>query len=154
MLSTVREVWRPTSPQTLSVPRWTHDGGEHREPVSDVPREGAPPVSIRERVQAIGTAMISDDPAPALLRKHEVMLSGLLSHINKAVTGAEIAYKKKLAELRGQCKTAAEAKMQAEATQEFADWLEAEATKDSAMEMLRTFRSTLKSVSDEMRMQR
>ncbi len=111
-------------------------------------------MTIRDRVQEIGTVMLSSEPSPAVARRNEVMLSGLLAHINRAVTGSEIAYKRKLNELRGECKTAAEAKMKAEATEEFGDWLEAEATKDSAMEMLRTLRSYGRSLSDEMRLQR
>lgn len=110
--------------------------------------------SIRARVQAIGSAMLDGDPSPQDARRHEVMLSGLLSHINRAVTNSEVFYKRKLAELRGQCKTAAEARMQAEATQEFADLLEAKTTRDSALEMLRTLRSFGRSLSDEMRLSR
>lgn len=111
-------------------------------------------MSIRERVQAIGTEMLAGDPTPADARRHEVMLSGLLAHINKAVTGSEIAYKRHLAQWRSQCKTAAEATMQAETSQEYADWAEAKATRDSAMEMLRTLRSFGRSLSDEMRLQK
>ena len=111
-------------------------------------------MSVRERVSAIGSAMLSGDPSPADARKHEITLSGLLSHINKAVTGAEVAYKRRLAVIRMGVETAAEAKMQAEATQEFADWAEAKATKESALEMLRTLRSALRSQTEEMRMAR
>jgi len=119
-----------------------------------VSSESASPVTIRDRVQEIGTVMLTGDPSPATARHNEVMLSGLLAHINRAVTYSEINYKRKLNDIRGECKTAAEAKMKAEATGEFADWLEAESTKDSAMEMLRTLRSYGRSLSDEMRLQR
>jgi hypothetical protein len=110
--------------------------------------------SIRERVHEIGTAMVSGDPSPAEARQHEVALSGLLSHINRAVIGAELAYKKKLAELAMTSKSAASARMHAEATPEFAEWLEAKVTRESALEMLRTLRSFGRSLSDEMRLQR
>lgn len=108
-------------------------------------------MSIRERVQQIGSAMVDGDPSPAEARNHEVMLSGLLSHINKAATSTEIAYKRKFAELRKTSDSAASAKIEAEATQEYADWIEAEATKDSAKHMLRALANFTRSLSDEMR---
>jgi hypothetical protein len=110
--------------------------------------------SIRERIHEIGIAMVSGDPSPAEARKHEVMVAGLLEHINKAVTGAEVAYKKKLSLCRSECESASDAKIEAEASEQFADWLEAKTTRDSAMEMLRTLRSFGRSLSDEMRLQR
>ena len=108
-------------------------------------------MSIRDRVQEIGSKMLAGDPSPQEARNHEIVLSGLLSHINKAVTGAEVAYKRKLNAIRYECKSVADAKLQAEATPEFADWLEAEATRDSAKSMLSTLRSFLRSQSEEMR---
>ena len=111
-------------------------------------------MSIRERVQQIGSEMLSGDPSPADARRHEVMLAGLLSHINKAVSGAEIAYKRKFAALRAECASAADAKIQAEASDEYAELAEAKQTYDSAKQMLVTLRSTGRSLSDEMRLQR
>ncbi len=111
-------------------------------------------MSIRERIAEIGVAMLKGDPSPAQVRDHEVTLAGLLSATNKALTGAELAYKRKLAEIRGTVKTAAEARMLAEATDQYADLIEAKAAKDSVMEMLRTCRSHQRSLSEEMRMTR
>ena len=109
---------------------------------------------IRERVQAIGVQMLAGDASPSEIRNYEVQLSGLLAATNKALTGAELAYKRKLASTRALVKTAAEARMQAEAGDEYADLVDAKATKDSVMELLRTCRSHQRSLSDEMRMQR
>lgn len=111
-------------------------------------------MTIRDRVQAIGAAMATGDASPADLRTNEIMLAGLLSHINKAMIGAEVAFKRTLNELRGSSKSAAEAKMQAEATPAFADYLEARATYDSAKQMLVTLRSVGRSVSEEMKFTR
>ena len=102
----------------------------------------------------IGVEMLSGDPSPADARRNEIMLSGLLAHINKAMTGAEVAYKRQLAECRRGCETAAEAKMQAEASPAYAEFVEAKATRDSAVEMLRTLRSFTRSLGEEMRLQR
>ena len=111
-------------------------------------------MSIRDRVQQIGVLMLAGDPAPSEIRNYEVQLAGLLAATNKALTGAQLAYNRKLAETRAMVKTAAEAKMQAEAGDEYADLVEAKATKDSVMELLRTCRSAQRSLSDEMRMTR
>jgi hypothetical protein len=109
-------------------------------------------VSIRERVADIGKAMLSGDPSPADVRQYEVQLAGLLTAVNKNLTGAQLAYNRKLVALRVECKSAADAKLQAEATDEMADLLEAKGARDSVMELLRTCRSSLRSVSDEMRL--
>lgn len=111
-------------------------------------------MSIRDRVQQIGTEMLAGDPSPADARRHEVMLSGLLAHINKALAAAEVDYKRHLNELRAGAKTAADAKMQAEASPAYEHFAEAKATRDSAMEMLRTLRSFTRSLGDEMRLGR
>ena len=111
-------------------------------------------MTIRDRVQSIAEAMAADDPPPADLRRYEVVLSGLLSHIHKHVASSEVSYKRILATYRGQYETAAEAKMHAEATDQYREWRESVAVKDSTQEMLRTLRSTLRSQSEEMRMTR
>ena len=111
-------------------------------------------MSIRDRVAAIGVQMLAGDPAPSEIRNYEVQLAGLLTAVNKALTGSQLAYNRKLATVRGESKTAADAKLQAEATQEYSDLLEAKSAKDSVMELLRTCRSAGRSLSDEMRMQR
>ena len=111
-------------------------------------------VNIRERVQAIGKEMLAGDPTPSEARNNEIILSGLLAHINKAATASEVAYKKKFAELRRTCDSAATAKIEAEATQEYEEFLEAEATSDSAKHMLRTLGNFTRSLSEELRLQR
>lgn len=111
-------------------------------------------MTIRDRIQQIGVEMLSGDPSPADVRDHEITLAGLLAATNKALTGAELAYRRKLAALRGECKSAADARLQAEATPEYGDLLEAKGARDSCMEMLRTCRSYSRSKSDEMRLER
>jgi hypothetical protein len=110
--------------------------------------------SIRERVSDIGKAMFTGDPPPSEVRKHEITLAGLLTVVNKALTGAQLAYNRRLALERVVCKSAADARLQADATDEFADLFEAKTTKESVMELLRTCRSFGRSLSDEMRMQK
>jgi len=110
--------------------------------------------TIRDRVQEIGAVMAKGDASPAEARRNEIMLAGLLSHINKVMVWAEVAYKQTLNECRSSSTSAAEAKMKAEATPAFADWVEAKATYDSAKQMLVTLRSVGRSISDEMKFTR
>jgi hypothetical protein len=111
-------------------------------------------MTIRDRVAAIGSAMLEGDPSPAEIRGYEITLAGLLAATNKALTGAQLAYNRKLAALRADSTSAADAKLQGEATEEYAHLLETKGAKDSVMELLRTCRSAGRSLSDEMRLQR
>jgi hypothetical protein len=111
-------------------------------------------MTIRDRVAAIGSAMLEGDPSPAEIRGYEITLAGLLAATNKALTGAQLAYNRKLAALRADSTSAADAKLQGEATEEYAHLLETKSAKDSVMELLRTCRSAGRSLSDEMRLQR
>lgn len=111
-------------------------------------------LTIRDRIHDIGVSMLTGDPSPADVRDHEITLAGLLAATNKALTGAELAYRRKLAALRADSKSAADAKLHAEATPEYGDLLEAKGARDSCMEMLRTCRSFSRSKSEEMRLER
>jgi hypothetical protein len=109
-------------------------------------------VTIRDRIKSIATQMLSSKPTPAALREFEVSLAGLLWSINDEVCAAELEFRK--AVLVANSKTAAGKKQIAEAGPEFARLIEARATHESCMEMLRTCRSNVRSVSEEMRLQR
>lgn len=112
-------------------------------------------MSIRERIDDIGQQMLSGDPSPADARQHEAQLAGLLAHVNKAVTGAEVVYKRKLSAIRSESsKSAADARIQAEATQEYADWREALSYQSSVEELLKTLRNTSYSRNTEMKLAR
>jgi hypothetical protein len=111
-------------------------------------------MTIRDRVAAIGSAMLEGDPSPAEIRGYEITLAGLLAATNKAMTGAQLAYNRKIAALRGECKSAADARLQGEATEEYAHLLETKGIRDSVMELLRTCRSAGRSLSEEARLAR
>ena len=100
-------------------------------------------MTIRDRIQQIGVEMLSGDPSPAQVREYEIQLAGLLAATNKALTGAELAYKRHLAHVRVACKSAADAKLHAEGSDQYADLLEAKGARDSCMEMLRDRKSVV-----------
>ena len=109
-------------------------------------------MSIRERIKAIAAQMLGGKSDPSALREFEVALAGLLWSINDELRASELAFR--LVILDADAKTAAGKRQIAEASPEYARLLEAKATHESAMEMLRTCRSSVRSVSEEMRLQR
>ena len=111
-------------------------------------------MTIRERIEAIAHAMQSEDPTPAEIRGFEVTLAGLLWQANKAVTKAEIDFRVAKLGASTVTKSSAAAKIVAEAGPSFAALLEAQMVQGSVMEMLRTCRSSSRSISEEMRLQR
>ena len=108
--------------------------------------------TIRERIEEIQKAMRDDDPSPSDIRAFEVSLAALLWNVNQEVTKAELAFKKAI--LDALATTAAGRRQIAEAGPTFERLLEAKATHESCMEMLRTCRSHGRSLSEEMRMTR
>ncbi len=109
---------------------------------------------LQDQIATIANAMQSGDPTPAEIRGFEVTLAGLLWKANKAATKAEIEFRVATLGASTHTKSAAAARIVAEAGPSFAALLEANTARDSAMEMLRTCRSSLRSLSDEMRLQR
>ena len=108
-------------------------------------------LSIREQIEEIAVAM-RNDPLPAEIRGYEVTLAGLLWRVNKEATTAEIAFRKAVALAEGP--SAAARQQIAEASESYGRLLEAKAVRECCFEMLRSCRSALKSVSDEMRLTR
>lgn len=111
-------------------------------------------LSVRDRVHEIATAIVGGEPSPADLRSYELQLSGLLALTNKHAAACEVAYKRKLAHERVEHKTSAEAKMVAEASDEYADLVDANLTAKSLIETIRTIRRVSRSLDEEMRLQR
>lgn len=107
--------------------------------------------SIRHQIEEIAIAL-RNDPLPAEIRGHEVTLAGLLWRVNKEATAAEIAFRKAVNEAVG--RSAAARKQIAEGGETYARLLEARSAQESCRQMLVTCRSALRSVSDEMRLQR
>lgn len=109
------------------------------------------PLSIRDQIEEIAVAMRSDPP-PSEIRGYEVTLAGLLWRVNRETAEAEIAFRRAISEAEGP--SVAARRQIAEGGETFARLLEAKAVRECCFEMLRTCRSALKSVSDEMRLSR
>jgi hypothetical protein len=109
---------------------------------------------LEMRIASIAEAMHSGDPTPAEIRGFEVTLAGLLWTANKAVTKAEIEFRVAKLGASTHTKSAAQAQIVAEAGPTFAALLDAKCKQDTCMELLRTCRSSARSISEEMRLQR
>ena len=109
------------------------------------------PTSIRDQIEAISVSM-RDDPPPSVIRGHEVALAGLLWRVNKELIAAEIAFRRAVNESESDSEAGRE--RIAKGGDAYARFLEAQVTQKSCMEMLRTCRSSARSVSEEMRLQR
>lgn len=108
-------------------------------------------IGITDKVEYIAAAMINE-PCPADIREFEVELAGLLWQANKELARADIALKKAIQEAPE--KSAAGKKQFAEAGPAYERWKEAEAVQVSVQQMLVTCRSNIRSLSEEMRLQR
>lgn len=107
--------------------------------------------SIRDRIEQIAVSM-RNEPSPADIRDFEVTLASLVWSVNLEVARADIAFKRAIQDAPE--KTAAARRQFAESGPAYERLAEAQATQASAMEMLRTCRSNMRSLSEEMRLSR
>ncbi len=110
--------------------------------------------SLSEQIGMIADAMRTGDPSPAEIRGFEVTLAGLLWSANKAATKAEMEFRVATLGASTHTKSAAQARIVAEAGPAGAGLLEAKCCQETVMELLRTCRSSSRSLSEEMRLQR
>ena len=110
--------------------------------------------SLSDQIGMIATAMQSGDPSPAEIRGFEVTLAGLLWQANRAVTRAEIDFRVAKLGASTYTKSAAQAVIVAEAGPAGAALLEAKCSQETVMELLRTCRSSNRSVTAEMQLSR
>lgn len=111
-------------------------------------------MSITERLESIQRAMTEGDPTPADVRGFEMTLVGILGTLAKEATLSEIEFKKVISASRIGSKSMAEARAIAETQPAYARYLEAEREYDACKQMLITCRSHVRSISEEMRLQR
>lgn len=110
--------------------------------------------SVRDLVAGFEREARNPDIPPARVNAIHVALSSLLGPINAAVRSAQLDYNRVLLALRAHTKSAADARMQADVSEEFTRLEEAKGTRDSVMEMIRSLRKASDSLREEMKMQR
>lgn len=104
-----------------------------------------------DRTLAAADRLVTGSTNPA---ETQMKLSGVTARLNQVVTDYELAYKKKLVELRKDCKSAADAKLFGEATDEYAEWRRHLAAKDSCEHMLKALSNASYSANAESRLTR
>lgn len=106
-------------------------------------------MTIRERIKAISSQMLTGPRTPSELSEFEVALAGLLSHVNDELTDSELAFRK--AVLAAEASSAVGKRQIAQAGPEYARFLEAQATYKSCDQMLKTCRSAIRLKTEELR---
>jgi len=111
-------------------------------------------MTIRERVKAINTELRDGDVTPQMAREHLVTLTALMGNIHDEVRDSELDYKQVLlSALQSELK-ANRARMVAECSPEYRRHREAKDTATQVQELIRTCRAYLRSLDEEMRLQR
>jgi hypothetical protein len=122
------------------------------DPVGTVAERAA--VSVRDMVKEIQIAMRSGDLMPAEAREHLQTLTALLGNCNDEQRDADAAYSQVLLGCLNSEKTANRARINAEITPEYMRKREAKDVRDQVVEMIRSLKTVLRSLSDEMSLQR
>ena len=109
-------------------------------------------MTIRERVKAIQKELRDGALTPDLTRESLVMLTALLGNVVDEVRDREIEYKGVLLECRRTEGKANWARILAETSPQYARYREAADTKLLVVEMIRSCRTYLRSLDEEMRL--
>jgi hypothetical protein len=108
-------------------------------------------MGLSDHIELIAVAM-RNDPSPAEMRGYEVSLASYVWGVNLETARAEVAFKRAIQDAPE--KTAAARRQYAEAGPAFERLLTAQAVQQACLEMLRTCRSTGRSLNEEMRLAR
>ena len=111
-------------------------------------------MTVREMVKAAQKELLAGDPTPERARALNAQLSALLGNCNEAIRVADAAYAVALLALFDVEQKANRAKLRGETTPEYQAKREARDTKDVLIEMVRTLRQNMRSLDEEMRLQR
>lgn len=108
-------------------------------------------MTIRERIRAIQARMRDNVVTPEQARDFETALTGLLGNVTDEVLEADHGYKLVFLKAFDAVGKQNRARVIADASPEGQRLAEAKATQVLVLEMIRTLRSRLRSLSDEMR---
>lgn len=111
-------------------------------------------VTVRDRVREIQVAMRAGDLMPAEARGHLQTLTSLLGNCNDELREADAEYSQVLLGHLNGSEAANRARIKAEITPEYQRKREAKDTRDLVVEMIRSLKTVIRSVSDEMNLSR
>jgi hypothetical protein len=107
--------------------------------------------TTRDHIKVIERAMLQGGLHPAQAREFLSVATALLGNCNREVTEADLAFNSFLAGCRRNCKTAAQARIEAEDSPQYRRKREAEAEAANCEEIIRSLKVMLRSLDSEMR---
>lgn len=107
-----------------------------------------------ERLAQIQAELLQPDVKPQVARKHLVTLTALWGDFQTSAREADIVFKHRMARCRAGNASAAAAKIDAEASPEYAAMRRAKDDEVFVLELIRTCKAAMKSIDEEMRMGR
>lgn len=114
----------------------------------------AEPVSVRERIKRIQSGLRDGALTPDLTRESLVTLTALMGNVTDEQRAADHEYKLILLGCMQTEKKANRARIAAEVTPQYQRAKEAKDTAGQVLEMIRSCRAYLRSLDEEMRLQR
>lgn len=110
-------------------------------------------MTVRDQIAGIQAELVSD-VQPAVARAHLVTLTALMGNVNQEHREKDQAYRVILAMAYQAEETANRAKIRAECTKEYWDARAAKDLKDELIELIRSCKTYVRSVDEEMRLAR
>lgn len=111
-------------------------------------------MTIRERVRKIQADLRDGALTPDMAREHLVTLTALMGNVNDELREADVEYKHVLLRFLSGDEAANRARIKAECSSEWLRAREAKDTKDLIVEMIRSCKAYLRSLSEEMNLAR
>lgn len=108
-------------------------------------------MSIRERVKALQTTMLGEEMTPEIARRSLVQLTGLMGLAAEHLRECELTYKRVLVVKLSEFEKANRARIEAEATDQFAAFREAKDVFTSLDQMTMSCKAYLRSLDTEMK---
>ena len=109
-------------------------------------------MTLLERIRAAQGELRDTDVSPARACELLTRLTADLGNCNTELRESDIAYKKILLSYRRRYETAAEARMWADGEPEYGRFQEAKHVKEETVEMIRSLKSYLRTMEEEMRL--
>lgn len=111
-------------------------------------------MTIRTRIKDIHVQLRDCPLTPEMAREFLMRLTALLGNVNDEQRAADVDYKRVLLAALQRGEAANRARIEAECSPEYARAREAKDTRELVVEMIRSCKSYLRSLDEEMRLQR
>jgi hypothetical protein len=111
-------------------------------------------MTTTERLAEIQRDLLMPDAGPQTARKHLVTLTAMWGDFRADATRTDLAYKAVLGACRSTHKSAADARMAAEASEEYALARKAKDEEAFCLELIRSCKAAMRSIDEEMRLAR